>query len=140
VITVLRRDSLGNRSAVCARTGAHRTHLSVSSGIGFLSAVGVSGADRRSVYISYANELRQGGKDIADARAMQPCWIAADHDDRAGAAFGLLPAALATGVERTRSDLFALVIVEDCSRGWLISVFLCRYLRNGSKTRGQARV
>jgi cobalt-zinc-cadmium resistance protein CzcA len=74
------------------------THLSVSSGIGFLALFGVS-VQTAVVYISYANELRQGGKSIADATRdaamlrLRPIMMTA-----LVAAFGLLPAALATGV------------------------------------------
>jgi cobalt-zinc-cadmium resistance protein CzcA len=100
------------------------THLSVSSGIGFLALFGVS-VQTAVVYISYANELRQGGKSIADATRdaamlrLRPIMMTA-----LVAAFGLLPAALATGVGTDSQRPFALVIVGGLFSRLLISVFL----------------
>jgi cobalt-zinc-cadmium resistance protein CzcA len=100
------------------------THLSVSSGIGFLALFGVS-VQTAVVYISYANELRLGGKSIADATReaamlrLRPIMMTA-----LVAAFGLLPAALATGVGTDSQRPFALVIVGGLFSRLLISVFL----------------
>jgi cobalt-zinc-cadmium resistance protein CzcA len=100
------------------------THLSVSSGIGFLALFGVS-VQTAVVYISYANELRLGGKGIAEATReaamlrLRPIMMTA-----LVAAFGLLPAALATGVGTDSQRPFALVIVGGLFSRLLISVFL----------------
>ncbi len=100
------------------------THLSVSSGIGFLALFGVS-VQTAVVYISYANELRLEGKSIADATReaamlrLRPIMMTA-----LVAAFGLLPAALATGVGTDSQRPFALVIVGGLFSRLLISVFL----------------
>ncbi len=100
------------------------THLSVSSGIGFLALFGVS-VQTAVVYISYANELRLDGKGIVEATReaamlrLRPIMMTA-----LVAAFGLLPAALATGVGTDSQRPFALVIVGGLFSRLLISVFL----------------
>jgi len=100
------------------------THFSVSSGIGFLALFGVS-VQTAVVYISYANELRLEGKGIAEATReaallrLRPIMMTA-----LVAAFGLLPAALATGVGTDSQKPFALVIVGGLFSRLLISVFL----------------
>ncbi|MFI5233058.1 MAG: efflux RND transporter permease subunit [Gemmatimonadales bacterium] len=100
------------------------THLSVSSGIGFLALFGVS-VQTAVVYISYVNELRLGGMGIAEATReaamlrLRPIMMTA-----LVAAFGLLPAALATGVGTDSQRPFALVIVGGLFSRLLISVFL----------------
>jgi len=100
------------------------THFSVSSGIGFLALFGVS-VQTAVVYISYANELRLEGKGIAEATReaallrLRPIMMTA-----LVAAFGLLPAALASGVGTDSQRPFALVIVGGLFSRLLISVFL----------------
>jgi cobalt-zinc-cadmium resistance protein CzcA len=100
------------------------THFSVSSGIGFLALFGVS-VQTAVVYISYANELRLDGKGIAEATReaallrLRPIMMTA-----LVAAFGLLPAALASGVGTDSQRPFALVIVGGLFSRLLISVFL----------------
>ena len=100
------------------------TDLSVSSGIGFLALFGVS-VQTAVVYISYANELRIGGRGIAEATReaallrLRPIMMTA-----LVAAFGLLPAALATGVGSDSQKPFALVIVGGLFSRLAISVFL----------------
>jgi cobalt-zinc-cadmium resistance protein CzcA len=100
------------------------TPFSVSSGIGFLALFGVS-VQTAVVYISYANELRQGGMGIAQATReaallrLRPIMMTA-----LVAALGLLPAALATGVGSDSQRPFALVIVSGLFSRLLISVFL----------------
>ena len=100
------------------------TDLSVSSGIGFLALFGVS-VQTAVVYISYANELRLAGRGIAEATReaallrLRPIMMTA-----LVAAFGLLPAALATGVGSDSQRPFALVIVGGLFSRLLISVFL----------------
>ena len=100
------------------------TPFSVSSGIGFLALFGVS-VQTAVVYISYANELRQGGVGIVEATReaallrLRPIMMTA-----LVAALGLLPAALAHGVGSDSQRPFALVIVGGMFSRLLISVFL----------------
>jgi cobalt-zinc-cadmium resistance protein CzcA len=100
------------------------TPFSVSSGIGFLALFGVS-VQTAVVYISYANELRAGGMDIAAATReaallrLRPIMMTA-----LVAALGLLPAALSTGVGSDSQKPFALVIVGGMFSRLLISVLL----------------
>jgi cobalt-zinc-cadmium resistance protein CzcA len=100
------------------------TPFSVSSGIGFLALFGVS-VQTAVVYISHANELRQGGVDIAAAAheaaldRLRPIMMTA-----LVAALGLLPAAVSTGVGSDSQRPFALVIVGGLFSRLLISVFL----------------
>jgi heavy metal efflux system protein len=100
------------------------TPFSVSSGIGFLALFGVS-VQTAVVYISYANELRLSGKGIAEATReaallrLRPIMMTA-----LVAAFGLLPAAVSTGVGSDSQRPFALVIVSGLFSRLLISVFL----------------
>jgi heavy metal efflux system protein len=100
------------------------THFSVSSGIGFLALFGVS-VQTAVVYISCANELRLSGSGIIEATRLaallrlRPIMMTA-----LVAAFGLLPAALATGVGTDSQRPFALVIIGGLFSRLLISVFL----------------
>ena len=100
------------------------TPFSVSSGVGFLALFGVS-VQTAVVYISYVNELRQGGASVTDAiresaiLRLRPITMTA-----LVAALGLLPAALATGVGTDSQRPFALVIVSGLFTRLLISVFL----------------
>lgn len=100
------------------------TPFSVSSGIGFLALFGVS-VQTAVVYISYVNELRRSGVDIAVATRkaallrFRPIMMTA-----LVAALGLLPAALSSGVGSDSQRPFALVIVGGLFSRLLISVFL----------------
>jgi cobalt-zinc-cadmium resistance protein CzcA len=100
------------------------TPFSVSSGIGFLALFGVS-VQTAVVYISYVNELRLNGTNLAEAiregaiLRLRPIMMTA-----LVAALGLLPAALATGVGTDTQRPFALVIVSGLFTRLLISVFL----------------
>jgi heavy metal efflux system protein len=100
------------------------TPFSVSSGIGFLALFGVS-VQTAVVYISYVNELRRDGTTLAAAiregaiLRLRPIMMTA-----LVAAFGLLPAALATGVGTDTQRPFALVIVSGLFSRLLISIFL----------------
>jgi cobalt-zinc-cadmium resistance protein CzcA len=100
------------------------TPFSASSGIGFLALFGVS-VQTAIVYISYVNELRRGGGDVAVAirqgaiLRLRPIMMTA-----LVAAFGLLPVALATGVGTDTQRPFALVIVSGLFTRLLISIFL----------------
>jgi cobalt-zinc-cadmium resistance protein CzcA len=77
------------------------------------------------VYISYVNELRRGGMPLNEAvrqgaiLRLRPIMMTA-----LVAAFGLLPAALATGVGTDSQRPFALVIVSGLITRLLISIFL----------------
>ncbi|HEY5219186.1 MAG TPA: CusA/CzcA family heavy metal efflux RND transporter [Gemmatimonadaceae bacterium] len=120
VVGVLLSAPLGGLVALLI-TG---TPFSVSSGIGFLALFGVS-VQTAVVYISYANELRLGGMGIVEATReaallrLRPIMMTA-----LVAAFGLLPAAVATGVGTDSQKPFALVIVGGLFSRLLISVFL----------------
>jgi cobalt-zinc-cadmium resistance protein CzcA len=100
------------------------TPFSVSSGIGFLALFGVS-VQTAVVYISYVNELRGGGLGTTEAireaaiLRLRPIMMTA-----LVAAFGLLPAAMSTGVGTDSQRPFALVIVSGLFTRLLISVFL----------------
>jgi cobalt-zinc-cadmium resistance protein CzcA len=100
------------------------TPFSVSSGIGFLALFGVS-VQTAVVYISYVNELRRNGTNLAEAiregaiLRLRPIMMTA-----LVAALGLLPAALATGVGTDTQRPFALVIVSGLFTRLLISIFL----------------
>ena len=100
------------------------TPFSVSSGVGFLALIGVS-VQTAVVYISYVNELRRDGMPLDEAiregaiLRLRPITMTA-----LVAAFGLLPAALATGVGTDSQRPFALVIVSGLFTRLLISVFL----------------
>ena len=100
------------------------TPFSVSSGIGFLALFGVS-VQTAVVYISYVNELRLAGTPLDEAvregalLRLRPIMMTA-----LVAAFGLLPAALATGVGTDTQRPFALVIVSGLFSRLLISIFL----------------
>jgi cobalt-zinc-cadmium resistance protein CzcA len=100
------------------------TPFSVSSGIGFLALFGVS-VQTAVVYISYVNELRINGTNLAEAiregaiLRLRPILMTA-----LVAALGLLPAALATGVGTDTQRPFALVIVSGLFTRLLISIFL----------------
>ncbi len=77
------------------------------------------------VYISYVNELRNRGVDTTEAiregaiLRLRPIMMTA-----LVAAFGLLPAAMATGVGTDSQRPFALVIVSGLFTRLLISIFL----------------
>ena len=120
VLGVLLSDPIGG-ILVLWLTG---TPFSVSSGIGFLALFGVS-VQTAVVYISYVNELRKQGSEIGPAiregalLRLRPIMMTA-----LVAAFGLLPAAMATGVGTDSQRPFALVIVAGLFSRLLISIFL----------------
>ncbi len=120
VVGVVLSAPLGGLAAL-ALTG---TPFSVSSGIGFLALFGVS-VQTAVVYISYANELRLDGHSVVDAtreaalRRLRPIMMTA-----LVAAFGLLPAAFASGVGADSQRPFALVIVGGMISRLVISVLL----------------
>ncbi|HEU4787143.1 MAG TPA: CusA/CzcA family heavy metal efflux RND transporter [Gemmatimonadaceae bacterium] len=120
VVGVILSAPLGGLAAMWI-TG---TPFSVSSMIGFLALFGVS-VQTAVVYISYANELRIGGFAITEAtRAAALLRLRPIMMTALVAAFGLLPAALSTGVGSDTQKPFALVIVGGLFSRLLISVFL----------------
>ncbi|HUX34510.1 MAG TPA: CusA/CzcA family heavy metal efflux RND transporter [Gemmatimonadaceae bacterium] len=132
VVGVVLSAPLGGLAALML-TG---TPFSVSSGIGFIALFGVS-VQTAVVYISYANELRLGGMGIVEATReaallrLRPIMMTA-----LVAAFGLLPAAMATGVGTDSQKPFALVIVGGLFSRLLISVFLMPVLYQVSARKG----
>ncbi len=134
VVGVLLSAPLGGLAALLL-TG---TPFSVSSGIGFLALFGVS-VQTAVVYISYANELRLGGMGIVEATReaallrLRPIMMTA-----LVAAFGLLPAAIATGVGTDSQKPFALVIVGGLFSRLLISVYLMPVLYQVAAREGDA--
>ncbi len=100
------------------------TPFSVSSGVGFLALFGVS-VLTAVVYISYVNELRRDGMPMVEAiregaiLRLRPIMMTA-----LVASFGLLPAALASGVGTDSQRPFALVIVAGLITRLAISVYL----------------
>lgn len=84
------------------------TPFSVPSGIGFLALFGVS-VRTAEVYISYVNEPRREGTDLAAAIGqgailrLRPIMMTG---------LGLLPVALAAGVGTDSQRPFALVLVQ----------------------------
>jgi len=120
VVAVLLSSPVGGLIALWA-TG---TPFSVSSGIGFLALFGVS-VQTAVIYVSYANELRRdSGLGIREATReaallrLRPIMMTA-----LVAAFGLLPAALSTGIGSDSQRPFALVIVGGLISRLLLSVF-----------------
>ncbi|HET9795402.1 MAG TPA: CusA/CzcA family heavy metal efflux RND transporter [Thermoanaerobaculia bacterium] len=120
VAAVLLSSPVGGLVALWA-TG---TPFSVSSGIGFLALFGVS-VQTAVIYVSYANELRRdAGMGIREATReaallrLRPIMMTA-----LVAAFGLLPAALSTGIGSDSQRPFALVIVGGLISRLLLSVF-----------------
>jgi cobalt-zinc-cadmium resistance protein CzcA len=120
VLAVLISDPVGGLLAL-KLTG---TPFSVSSAIGFLALFGVS-VQTAVIFISYANQLRKEGMEIAAATReaavlrLRPIMMTA-----LVAALGLLPAALSTTVGSDTQRPFALVIVGGLFSRLLISVFL----------------
>jgi cobalt-zinc-cadmium resistance protein CzcA len=120
VLAVILSSPVGGLIALRA-TG---TPFSVSSGIGFLALFGVS-VQTAVIYVSYANELRRdSGLGIREATReaallrLRPIMMTA-----LVAAFGLLPAALSTGIGSDSQRPFALVIVGGLISRLLLSVF-----------------
>jgi cobalt-zinc-cadmium resistance protein CzcA len=100
------------------------TPFSVSSSIGFIALFGVS-VQTAVIFISYANELRRTGMGIMEAtREAAILRLGPIMMTGLVAAFGLLPAALSTGIGSDTQRPFALVIVGGLFSRLLISVFL----------------
>jgi cobalt-zinc-cadmium resistance protein CzcA len=100
------------------------THLSVSSGVGFLALFGVS-VETGVIMLEYINQLRASGHSIEDAAIegavlrLRPIMMT-----MLVASLGLLPAALSRGIGSDSQRPFAIVIVGGLIGALLLSIFL----------------
>jgi cobalt-zinc-cadmium resistance protein CzcA len=100
------------------------THLSVSSGVGFLALFGVS-VQIGVIMVEYINQLRARGRTIEDAavegavRRLRPIMMT-----MLVATLGLLPAAMSHAIGSDSQRPFAIVIVGGLVADLLMSVFL----------------
>jgi cobalt-zinc-cadmium resistance protein CzcA len=100
------------------------THLSVSSGVGFLALFGVS-VQTGVIMLEYINQLRVRGHTIIDAAVegavlrLRPIMMT-----MLVATLGLLPAALSHGIGSDSQRPFAIVIVGGLVAALLLSIFL----------------
>jgi cobalt-zinc-cadmium resistance protein CzcA len=100
------------------------THLSVSSGVGFLALFGVS-VETGVIMLEYINQLRAAGHTIESAAIegavlrLRPIMMT-----MLVATLGLLPAALSRGIGSDSQRPFAIVIVGGLIGALLLSVFL----------------
>ena len=100
------------------------TPFSVSSVLGLLALMGVS-VETAVILVSYINKLRLEGKTIRDATLeasllrLRPIMMTA-----LVACFGLLPAAMSTGIGSDSQKPFAIVIVAGLASRLLLSIFL----------------
>lgn len=100
------------------------THLSVSSGVGFLALFGVS-VQTGVIMLEYINQLRARGHTVFDAAVegavlrLRPILMT-----MLVATLGLLPAALSHGIGSDSQRPFAIVIVGGLLAAMLLSIFL----------------
>ncbi len=100
------------------------THISVSSGVGFLALFGVS-VQTGVIMLEYINQLRARGETIMNAaidgsvRRLRPIMMT-----MLVASVGLLPAALSRGIGSDSQRPFAIVIVGGLLAALLLGVFL----------------
>src|SRR5467141_1244201 len=100
------------------------THLSVSSGVGFLALFGVS-VETGVIMLEYINQLRAAGHTIESAATggavlrLRPIMMT-----MLVATLGLLPAALSRGIGSDSQRPFAIVIVGGLIGALLLSIFL----------------
>ncbi len=100
------------------------THLSVSSGVGFMALFGVS-IQIGVIMVEYINQLRARGWSVVDAaiegatRRLRPIMMT-----MLVATLGLLPAAMSHAIGSDSQRPFAIVIVGGLIADLLISVFL----------------
>jgi heavy metal efflux system protein len=100
------------------------THLSVSSGVGFLALFGVS-VETGVIMLEYINQLRAAGHTIASAAIegavlrLRPIMMT-----MLVATLGLLPAAFSRGIGSDSQRPFAIVIVGGLIGALLLSIFL----------------
>src|SRR5471030_134334 len=101
-----------------------RTNFSVSSMLGFVALMGVA-VQTRVILYSFINKLRLEGRDIPTATLeasmlrLRPIMMTA-----LVACFGLLPAAMSTGIGSDSQKPFAIVIVAGLASRLLLSIFL----------------
>jgi cobalt-zinc-cadmium resistance protein CzcA len=100
------------------------THLSVSSGVGFLALFGVS-VQIGVIMVEYINQLRARGRTIEDAavegavRRLRPIMMT-----MLVATLGLLPAAMSHAIGSDSQRPFAIVIVGGLIADLAMSIFL----------------
>ncbi|HWC98299.1 MAG TPA: CusA/CzcA family heavy metal efflux RND transporter [Candidatus Sulfopaludibacter sp.] len=100
------------------------TNFSVSSMLGFVALMGVA-VQTSVILYSFINKLRLEGRDIPTATLeasmlrLRPIMMTA-----LVACFGLLPAAMSTGVGSDSQKPFAIVIVAGLASRLLLSIFL----------------
>jgi len=100
------------------------THLSVSSGVGFLALFGVS-VETGVIMLEYINQLRAAGHTIESAAIegavlrLRPIMMT-----MLVATLGLLPAAFSRGIGSDSQRPFAIVIVGGLIGALLLSIFL----------------
>jgi cobalt-zinc-cadmium resistance protein CzcA len=100
------------------------TSFSVSSMLGFVALMGVA-VQTSVILYSFINKLRLEGRDIATATfeasllRLRPIMMTA-----LVACFGLLPAALSTGIGSDSQRPFAIVIVAGLASRLFLSIFL----------------
>ena len=104
------------------------TNFSVSSMLGFVALMGVA-VQTSVILYSFINKLRLEGKDIMTATLeasllrLRPIMMTA-----LVACFGLLPAAMSTGIGSDSQKPFAIVIVAGLVSRLLLSIFLAPVL------------
>jgi cobalt-zinc-cadmium resistance protein CzcA len=104
------------------------TNFSVSSMLGFVALMGVA-VQTSVILYSFINKLRLEGKDIPTATLeasllrLRPIMMTA-----LVACFGLLPAAMSTGIGSDSQKPFAIVIVAGLASRLLLSIFLAPVL------------
>ena len=104
------------------------TNFSVSSMLGFVALMGVA-VQTSVILYSFINKLRLEGKPIVDATLeasllrLRPIMMTA-----LVACFGLLPAAMSTGIGSDSQKPFAIVIVGGLASRLLLSIFLAPVL------------
>ena len=100
------------------------THMSVSSGVGFLALFGVC-VQTGVIMLEYINQLRARGQPVIDAAVegavlrLRPIMMTT-----LVATLGLLPAALSTGIGADSQRPFAIVIVGGLMVAMLMNIFL----------------
>jgi cobalt-zinc-cadmium resistance protein CzcA len=104
------------------------TNFSVSSMLGFVALMGVA-VQTSVILYSFINKLRLEGRDILSATLeasvlrLRPIMMTA-----LVACFGLLPAAMSTGIGSDSQKPFAIVIVGGLASRLLLSIFLAPVL------------
>jgi cobalt-zinc-cadmium resistance protein CzcA len=100
------------------------THMSVSSGVGFLALFGVC-VQTGVIMLEYINQLRARGNTVIDAAVegavlrLRPIMMTT-----LVATLGLLPAALSRGIGSDSQRPFAIVIVGGLMLAMLMNIFL----------------